>query len=103
MKINTKSDKGIWFDYPEDEEVKFLIRPYPMSQLNLELSEVEAGLNELQYCLVDWKGMYDEEGKPLECNKDNKTYIFDYYLKVRAFVKEKITELMFDIEKQLKN
>ena len=32
----------------------------------------------IDHLILDWKGLFDEENKPIECNKENKIKIFDY-------------------------
>lgn len=90
MKINKSIIKEEWVKYPEDEEVEFLIRPFPSSQGLVPPDDMEGQAHFnwkiFQYCVVDWKGIIGEDDKPLECNDENKKFIFDYVREFYSFV-----------------
>lgn len=84
-------------------KVEFLIRMFPFSELN-GLEKIGKLLSEqFCYCIVDWKGLTDEDDKPLICDDENKLFLYDYYEDVRNFVFEKIKLLNEKEVKNLKN
>lgn len=101
MKINTKVDEGIWFDY--DEEVKFLLRPYPISSVDPSLDLIQEGKKDFMYCVVDWHGLVDENNNPFKCTEENKAHVYDYYLYIREFVVDKVASMILEASEQAKN
>ncbi len=61
--------------------------------------EVEKTDDDLQgrllwdFCIVDWEGFFDAEGKPIPCNIDTKNLLMGKSLKFSKFVLDKIQEL----------
>lgn len=101
MKINRKLTIEKWEKF--DGEVEFLIRRFPFSELS-GIDKVGKLLSEqFCYCIVDWKGLVDEEDKPLICNDENKLFLYDYYEDVRNFVFEKVKLLDEKEVKETKN
>lgn len=97
MKINKNLiNKKEWFDLDEDKNISFKIRPFPASHNVLRLinniDEIEITWKQFNYSLVDWKGITDENDKPLECNDINKKMLFDYSQDVVLFVFNKSSE-----------
>jgi len=95
-KYNTKPTKGQWIKFPEDEEVEIKIRPFSLFSLTkvpsadtVDMSEV---WNIFNYCIVDWKGIEGEEG-PMECNEDNKRFVYDYDQDLVVFVTDHAAKL----------
>jgi len=103
MIINKSATEAKWFKFGKtNSKVEFLIRPFRFSIMKLE--DVSTGMmQQFTYCVVDWKGINDEKEKPLECNDENKEFLYDYYDDVRGFVFEKQEELKVVREKSLKN
>lgn len=101
MKISKKIKDSVWCKY--EGNVEFLIRPFKFSQFKLE--DVSKGLHEkFMYCLVDWKGLTEEDGKTkLKCNQEHKELIYDYYDAVREFIFKQIQSMQEKLEKSLKN
>lgn len=94
IKINKKNLKSEWFDY--DDDVKFLIRPFPLSERAISPSGtnvIDLLIKQSMYCLEDWKGIVDQDEKPIECNEENKRFIFDYSDDIITFVVNKSKEL----------
>lgn len=109
-KIKLQTTKGTWLEFPEDPEVKLLIKPISVFALSILPSEKEMkptdGWNMFNYMLLDWKGLVDENDKDIKCNEENKKVIFDYDQELVAFVLEKSSELREDVtggQKELKN
>lgn len=106
MKLNTGLDKGNWVDW--EEGASFQLRPYPITQIesikddDLK-SQVEQTLKMFKYCIVDWKGLEDEEGEKIPCNEKWKQYMFDHYADIRDFVLKSINNLMGLEDRELKN
>lgn len=109
--FNLTKMKGTWFDYPEDKEVKFLIRPISVFSLKKMPSEENAGVtpqdywNMLNHSLMDWKGINDN-GKPIECNIENKKAVLDIEQNYGNFIIITATKLRNESiisEKETKN
>lgn len=101
MKISRKIKMEKWEKF--NGKVEFLIRMFPFSELN-GLEKIGKLLSEqFCYCIVDWKGLTDEDDKPLICDDENKLFLYDYYEDVRNFVFEKIKLLNEKEVKNLKN
>ena len=96
MKINRKLAEAQWVDYPEGEEVKFKIRPFPMSQgmwmPDDKTDIVDFMWKRFNYCVVDWQGVDDEEGNPFNCTEENKKFIFDYAQDIMGWISSQIIE-----------
>ena len=101
MKINKKVTEGTWFKY--DETTEFKIKPMRLSALNDFELNLKNLLAQFGHCLVDWKGVDDEAGATLECNDENKEFLFDYHDEVREFVFGKQEELKKQFNKEIKN
>jgi hypothetical protein len=94
IKINKKNLKSEWFDF--DEGIKFLIRPFPLSERSLSPSTsniIEVLIKQAMYCLKEWEGVCDDEDNVLECNEENKKLLFDYSDDVVSFICDKSREL----------
>lgn len=72
-----------WFDYQDGVRLK--IRPYPASMSNVIIRagkgvvlEGEESLKMFVYCLIDWDGVVDANGKPLPCTDEIKRIIYDF-------------------------
>lgn len=90
-----KSGKKV--DEPAQTGVFFKIRQYPASMLDTVFTDGgikfqgEDQCRKFKYCLCDWKGVTDLNGKPLPCNDDVKQKIFDFKLGgIADFVMAKI-------------
>lgn len=89
--LNKNKTKGEWISFPEDNELKFQIRPLSISNMNnipssveeLPPSEYFAWFN---YMCTGWSGYTDENGKELECNDENKRLVFDHDQEIAGFV-----------------
>ncbi len=102
MKINTTIDKGKWVKW--EDGVEFLLRPFPISQIPKGLDDVEFGIKMFKYCIVDCRGLIDEEtGKPIRFNDKMKQYLFDYYPGMANFIAVTVSKIMVDDEKESKN
>ncbi len=95
MKINTKLADGKWISW--NEKVKFLIRAFPIDNLMLLndqfVQQRVLGKQMLEYSVMDWDGIEDEDGKKYECNDANKDYILNYYDELGEFVVREIEKL----------
>lgn len=94
-KINFAKNKEVWVEYPEDKDIKFKIRAFPLSQGmyvpgNSDESLFEYYNKKVQYCVTEWQGIEGEEGV-LECNAENKHYLFNYEEDLFLFVVTEIT------------
>jgi hypothetical protein len=90
MKIKKSIVEAKWIKYPDDEEVEFKIRPFPQSEGLMpsddEYKQAQFNWKVFNYCVLDWKGMVNEDNEPLECNEINKKFVFDYVREVFSFV-----------------
>lgn len=105
MKFNIKILEGEWCKY--NDEVELLIRPFPHSKLPFRadgnLSMGEYNWTVFDACVLDWRGVEDQDGNPLKCNKDNKLKVFDLDNKIYDFVFEKQAEIKKVREEEVKN
>lgn len=90
MKINRKIAENRWERF--DDDVEFLIRRFPYSRLVEPGDTGKLLFDPYDYCLVDWKGLFDEDGKPFDYDVKNKRLLFDYYTDIREFVFKKIIQ-----------
>lgn len=101
MIIRKKDLEAKWYTFNKD--VKLLIRPFKFSKFKLEDIE-NSLLEEFDYCVVDWKGIFEDDGKtPYKCNKEHKLELFDYYNPLRIFVALENRKARDELEKSLKN
>jgi len=100
MKINKKAVKTDWFEY--NETVKFNLKPFPFS--SIKVTDVDASLwEQFKFCIIDWKGLEDDDGKKLECDEENKKFIFDYVPELREFVFQSVRKYSEKIAGEIKN
>ena len=103
MIIKKKLDDGVWCKYKG--KIEFLIRIFKISELDFE--ETSSGktlLNNYMYCLVNWKGLTDEDGKTeFKCTDENKEYLYNYYNEIREFVFNEVKSQQEKLEKSIKN
>jgi hypothetical protein len=81
-KYNTKLRDEIWFSFPGDETIEFKVRMFPNSEAMMIEGNAQNALSKglwkvFNYCITDWKGIVDENEKPLPCNEKNKMFIFE--------------------------
>lgn len=99
MIIKNKEPK--WFEL--NKKTKFQIKPFPFSAMTSS-DIMPLLLEQFQHCLVDWEGVYGDDGKTkLPVNKTNKRLIYDHYKEVREFVLQKIWEFEGADENDSKN
>ena len=100
MRINTKLAKAKWITYPDDKDIQIKIRPFPMSKgmwTGDESNLMEFGWKRFNYCVMDWKGLEEENGKKLTCNEKNKQFIFDYLQPLMVWITKQIVSSFDDI------
>jgi hypothetical protein len=102
MKLKSRKhfEQAQWFKF--NEEVEVLVKTMPFSQ-HRGLEPMEMMFEQFKYCIVDWKGILDEEGNPLPVNDDNKALIYDFYGDLRNFIVKSAGELAEEVNKQLGN
>ena len=104
--VNTKITKEIWVDNKQDQDVKIKLRRFPLS-LSLFAPNDPDGIVKLawqrfDYCIVEWQGFVDEEGKELECNTENKKTVFDFYEITMLWVASELRKLETPAKKKSK-
>lgn len=100
MRIDKSKIDAKWVDY--NEEVKLLLRPVPLSIL-LSDNTTDAAMCRFVYAVEDWQGIYDSDGNKLDCNKDNKEWVFNWLHKLVVFVSNYLDELTVVQEEEIKN
>ena len=99
MIINKKLIKEKWYDL--DKKVSFKIKPFPISHNILRSigkdDTIDIWWKMFDYSLIDWKGINDENDKLMECNDENKKFLFDYSQDVMMFVCNKASANNKDI------
>ena len=111
MKISKNKAKGQWHKF--DEEVQFLIKPFPHSKWadgDFRIDQdgnTNVGLAfewfRFDACLHDWKGLEDDKGKEFKFNTENKKFIYDYEEELRDFVVKHAFGLDKELDEQIKN
>lgn len=103
MIIKKKLDEGVWCKYKG--KIEFLIRLFKISELDFEeKSTAKTIMSNYMYCLVDWKGFTEEDGKTeFKCSDENKEYVYNYYAEIREFVFEEIKKQQDKLENSIKN
>ena len=100
-KFKQKIAKGKWTTFPEDDEVQVLIRPFSLFNLTKIPTEVDVDFTQFMdiynYCLLDWKGIQDNQGNDLKCNDDNKKLVFDFDQELVLFVVNECSKLRQDV------
>jgi hypothetical protein len=93
--IDKSNEKSKWFDY--DEDVKFLIKPFPVSARVLNPSSnnslTDILLKQAMYSLEGWEGVVDVDGKPVKFTDKNKEFLFTYSESLVQWVCVKSAEL----------
>lgn len=81
--LNKASYEGKWFDFGES---RLKIRPYPLSRTEVTFKDGAvvfggaAAMDMFVYCLTEWEGVVDAEGKSLKLTEDVKKKIYDFKL-----------------------
>ena len=111
--INLKGAEPEWYGWPEgkpkEEQAQLLIRPYPMSRNKLKVRRSSDGPDDefnmeivkegsdnkaiYMYCLMDAKGLTDQNGEKLVLNREITIEIDSY--KKKMSVKEFIYDYQF--------
>ena len=87
-----KATEKRWIKYNKDgASIELLVRSFPVSLMKAE-SDMTNALKLWNYCVCDWKEFCDDEDQPMECNSDNKKFIFDYWQEIVVFVIEEVNE-----------
>ena len=103
MNIKKKLDEGVWCKYKG--KIEFLIRVFKITELDFEEeSSGKSVLHNFMYCLVDWKGLTEEDGKTeFKCTDENKEYLYNYYSEIRMFVFDEIKNQQEKLDGSIKN
>lgn len=93
--IDREQEKEKWFDY--DKDTKYLIKPFPILERSLNPSMTSTFSSILYkqavYCLKDWKGVVDINGKEVPFSEDNMKFIFKYSQDIVQWVCVKSVEI----------
>ena len=112
LKLNKKIVKGMWYSFPDDEDIEIKIKPFPFTKnlfeyLNagkdIETNQVAQAILMFMECVIDWKGLLDGDNVPLKCNKENKEIVFENVPDIVSFVLIKINSDDNKLMKQIKN
>lgn len=78
--FNKKQTESVWVDY--DEDVKFLIRPFPVSARALrpsgDFNMIDILIKQAMYVVQDWKGIKDQNGDDVKYTDENKEMLFNF-------------------------
>ena len=92
-KINKKATKEQWVSYTGNPSVEFLIKPLSLYYFKKlpssdNLQNITAGnyLDMVCQLIVDWKGIYDQDEKIIDCTDENKKMIVDYDSDIASFI-----------------
>ncbi len=117
FKLNTKANAPQWFTFTKDKQIEVRIRPaslytfprFPNDQGDFELTPKDF-LDMCSALIVDWKGVNDEDNKPVKCSINNKILALEQIDDLSAWVMKNSTEISESIkvieakkEKDLKN
>lgn len=92
-KLNTNLEKGEWVK--DEDGSEFLFRPYPISHIPANVTQKELELKMFKHCIVDWKGMVDEDtDEDIPCNDETKLYVFNYFQDVSEFMGKYLVKKM---------
>lgn len=99
--FNRTDAKGKWYDFDDDSQVKFKIKPFKNSVISIR---PDANIANLTYqasdnCLIDWKGIVDQNGNEIEFSDDNKNFLLDHSLRICNFIYSKACSLSAEIVK----
>lgn len=100
MKIDRSFLKEKWYKF--NDEVSFKIAPFPFSQ-HKSTEVMDMVFEQFLRCVVDWKGIVDEDNKEFKCNKANKKFLYDFYPDIRDFVFDKSRMLSGKLDEESKN
>ncbi len=108
MKINKKAVEGKWVKYGgKKSKMELLVRPFPFSDAVYERERANAFANSLwhqfNFVVQDWKGLMGEDDKPMECNEENKQFMFDYFEELREFALVEANKMSKKLNDSLKN
>ena len=106
IKVNSKIESGKWFTHPDNETIQFKIKPTSIYSLKKAPGDdIEITMPDIVdmyvYSLVDWKGIDNEDGKPLKCNYDSKMAFLNQYDELAAFVITKAGEMKKELSEAL--
>ena len=107
MRVLTRKDRTFWF---EIDDVEVCIRPIPAGELmriqrkytkrkliggelHEETDAVKLTQELFTRCVVDWKGLEDEEGKPLPCNEETKKVVAELNSSFASEVIKRATQI----------
>jgi hypothetical protein len=125
MKFNLSDlNPPAWFEHPDHEESRICIRVLSsadLEKINKKTVKVKAEYrrgqrfevekidekkrNELTwtYCIVDWEGIYDEDGKKIECTDANKVLLMQNAPTFTSWVADSLEALNEDGAQRLES
>jgi hypothetical protein len=97
-KYNTKLREALWYPFPLDEEIELQLRMFPNSEAMMiegaSENAIASGVWKVfDYCVVDWKGILDEEDNAIPCNEENKLFIFEQDEELMGWVLDTVSNL----------
>lgn len=104
--LKAKMDSA-WYDFRDGARLR--IKPYPRSKTRFVMQDgaaIFSGLDSLEtfkFCLLEWEGVVDQDGKPIPLTDDLKIDLFNSgALGVSDFVIRKNVELLnaFGVEQK---
>lgn len=104
IKVNSKANKSKWITHPEEKSLEMLIRPlslYALQKLPDGTGENFTGQDFCDifvYAVEDWKGIGDENGEKLICNRDNKLGFINQQVELASWAVQESTKLKEEYE-----
>ena len=112
MKIIKKALEPQWFEFQregEDEKASFLLRPFANSKWvfgDRKVDVAETAKAKFVFCVKDWKGITDDDDKPLPCTDESKGLVYDYDLlplDLALWLRDRINKVCNQVEDIPKN
>ncbi len=93
---NKKIIDGTWVTSPEDKDVQVKIKPFSVFSMiklpNEKDFDTEKFWAVFNFVVLDWKGIHSD-GKKLDCDEDNKKFVFDFDQDFALWVVNQATEM----------
>lgn len=100
--MSRKLQKNKWVSMPDEDDVKFLMRPFSVLHLKTIPTDdkvtAEIMWEVFNAAIMGWEGLNDDEGKPLACNETNKRLVAEQFQDILSFV---FTESISKVEGQI--
>lgn len=100
IRINKSAFDGKWVNYAE--EISFFMVPFDSLRIHNKYGKIDMA-DIIIDSIKDWKGIVDENDKPLEVNEDNIKLVMEFYPETVKFLSEKAFEIHEAVVSEVKN